>query len=318
MSDRSRNRNYRQNRRKNANNSVDSSTYDSAGENGSKNQNFRSKNSKDMRPIRSQGMKSHGATAKPMRPNTKSGTKITVKVAPGKWIWGYHAVFAAIANPKRSLNALYVSKKMAERMKITPRSCAAEVYIVRPSEIDALLPEGAVHQGVALSCAPLGSQHLDEITKEARGLILVLDQITDPHNVGAIFRLAKAFNANGIVMQSRHAPPLMGATAKVAVGTVETVPHVLVTNIANTLLTLQKYNWRVTGLAGEAKITLQQALVNSEAEIIVMGAEGPGLRKRVRDCCDQLAKIPMPGGTESLNVSTAAAIALYETVRSAG
>ena len=105
-----------------------------------------------------------------------------------------------------------------------------------------------------MHCAPLPSAHLDEIASPAKGLILVLDQITDPHNVGAMFRLASAFAAKAVIMQDRHAPPLAGATAKVAVGTMEAVPHVLVTNIANTLLSLQKSGWRVTGLAGEADV----------------------------------------------------------------
>ncbi len=236
------------------------------------------------------------------------------------WIWGTHAVKAALENPRRSKNQLLLSPKAAQKLALDEQELPPSLKIrqTHPGEIDGLLPDGAVHQGAALSCAPLACADLDDICREAKGLILVLDQITDPHNVGAMFRLAAAFNAKGIIMQSRHAPPLMGATAKVAVGTVESVPHVLVTNIANTLLALQDKGWRVTGLAGEAKIDLQQAFRNAEAEVIVMGAEGPGLRKRVRDCCDQLAKIPMPGHAESLNVSTATGIALYEAVRNTG
>ncbi len=239
------------------------------------------------------------------------------------WIWGYHGVKAALENPKRTHHKLYITRKTAEKLGVALLvPLKNNVFVMHPGDIDDLLQNGAVHQGAALLSAPLPAYDLQDIAEPATGMIVVLDQITDPHNVGAMFRLAAAFGAKAIIMQTRNAPPLAGAVTKVAVGTVETVPHVLVTNIANTLLDLQKTGWRVTGLAGEAKITLEQAFINAEAEVIVMGAEGPGLRKRVRDCCDQLAKIPMPGseksGAESLNVSTAAGIALYEAVRGLG
>jgi len=255
------------------------------------------------------GMKSHGSGA--------SRADFGTNNAKENWIWGHHAVKAALLNPRRTHHKLLVSKTMFERLGECLKGYKGELLKVHPSEIDDLLPDGAVHQGAALKTAPLPDYDLEAVAYPAKGLIIVLDQITDPHNVGAIFRLAAAFGARGLIMQTRNAPPLAGAVTKVAVGTVETVPHVLVTNIANTLLELQKMGWRVTGLAGEANITLEQAFVRAEAEVVVMGAEGPGLRKRVRDCCDQLAKIPMPGdGAESLNVSTAAGIALYEAVRS--
>jgi len=262
---------------------------------------------------KSRGMKTHAA------PANRSGSHN--EASKENWIWGYHAVKAAIENPRRTHHKLCVSKTMFERLTDSLSGFTGELLKVHPSEIDDLLPNGAVHQGAALKSAPLPDHDLDAVARpapgqQANGLIIVLDQITDPHNVGAIFRLAAAFGAKAVVLQTRGAPPLAGAVTKVAVGTVETVPHVLVTNIANTLLEFQKMGWRVTGLAGEADISLQQAFQCAEAEVIVMGAEGPGLRKRVRDCCDQLAKIPMPGGgAESLNVSTAAGIALYEAVR---
>jgi len=260
---------------------------------------------------KSRGIKTHGGS-----PNRRDFGN---EAAKENWIWGYHAVKAALENPRRTHHKLLVSKTMYERLGDSLKRFTGELIKVHPSEIDDLLPDGAAHQGAALKSAPLPDHDLDAIASPAKGLIIVLDQITDPHNVGAIFRLAAAFGAKAVVLQTRGAPPLAGAVTKVAVGTVETVPHVLVTNIANTLLELQKMGWRVTGLAGEASTTLQQAFQRAEAEVIVMGAEGPGLRKRVRDCCDQLAKIPMPGseksGAESLNVSTAAGIALYEAVR---
>ncbi|PHS76610.1 MAG: 23S rRNA (guanosine(2251)-2'-O)-methyltransferase RlmB [Robiginitomaculum sp.] len=263
---------------------------------------------------KSRGIKTHGGS-----PNRRD---FGSEAAKENWIWGHHAVKAALENPRRTHHKLLVSKTMYERLgdsiKGFPKEFKGELIKVHPSEIDDLLPDGAAHQGAALKSAPLPDHDLDAIASPAKGLIIVLDQITDPHNVGAIFRLAAAFDAKAVVLQTRGAPPLAGAVTKVAVGTVETVPHVLVTNIANSLLELQKMGWRVTGLAGEANITLQQAFQRAEAEVIVMGAEGPGLRKRVRDCCDQLAKIPMPGEAESLNVSTAAGIALYEATRNIG
>ncbi len=278
-----------------------------------KNKGFKAHKSRNMRPNRSKGIKNHAETTKPV-PNRRQKSQ---ENKSGHWIWGIHASEAALKNPKRTLHKIFMTPKCASKLKIDSSRPirGAQINIVSPAEIDALLPETASHQGIALACAPLPALSIHDIAGEAKGLLIILDQITDPHNVGAMFRLAKAFNAKAIVMQSRNAPPLVGATAKVAVGTVESVPCVHVTNIANTLLELQKMNWRVTGLAGEATITLQQAFQNAEAEAVVLGAEGPGLRKRVRDCCDQLAKIPMPGGAESLNVSTAAAIALYEAVR---
>jgi 23S rRNA (guanosine2251-2'-O)-methyltransferase len=148
----------------------------------------------------------------------------------------------------------------------------------------------------------------------------VLDQITDPHNVGAMLRLCSAFGVRALVMQTRKAPPLSGALAKVAVGCLESVPVCLETNIANMLMNLQRIGWMVTGLAGETDMELKDAVSGGGKHVIVMGAEGPGLRERVRKTCDQLAKIPMmseavPGQAESLNVATAAAIALYEARR---
>jgi len=263
---------------------------------------------------KSRGMKTHGGSINP-RGGTANRGGFGSENTKENWIWGHHAVKAALENPRRAHHQLLVSKTMFERLGDSLKEFKGELLKVHPSEIDDLLPSGAVHQGAALKSAPLADHDLDAVASPAKGLIIVLDQITDPHNVGAIFRLAAAFGAKAVVLQTRGAPPLAGAVTKVAVGTVETVPHVLVTNIANTLLSLQKMGWRVTGLAGEANISLQQAFQRAEAEVIVMGAEGPGLRKRVRDCCDQLAKIPMPGEAESLNVSTAAGIALYEAVR---
>ena len=203
--------------------------------------------------------------------------------------------------------------------------------IVMPGMLDKQLggqnAHGVSHQGIAMKCAPLEWPALEDICEHSPedALILVLDQITDPHNVGAMLRLCSAFGVSALVMQDRNSPPATGATAKVAVGCVESVPVCRVTNIANTLETLKKQGFMVTGLAGETDLTLGQTLGHVHngkkgRHAIVMGAEGPGLRDRVMKTCDQLAKIPMmsaniPGEAESLNVATAAGIALYEARR---
>ena len=241
------------------------------------------------------------------------------------WIWGTHAVIAALGNPSRTAWELRASPRALQKLPngLCDKQNQLKIVETEPSALDNFLPSGTAHQGLALRASAPPSTPLDVLaaqTQETQGILLVLDQVTDPQNVGAMFRLAKAFGLRGIIMQDRHAPPLSGATAKVAVGTLESVPFALVTNIANSLNTLKDLGWMVTGLAGEAELSLERAFAlpknaHAKANVIVMGAEGAGLRPRVRSCCDQLAKIDMPGGAESLNVSTAAAIAIYEAAK---
>jgi 23S rRNA (guanosine2251-2'-O)-methyltransferase len=187
--------------------------------------------------------------------------------------------------------------------------------IVTPDQVSRVLPQGAVHQGVALSCVPLSPQKLDEIAAlPGRKLVLVLDQIEDPHNVGAILRSAAAFDAAAVVVQERHAPAESGALAKSASGALDIIPYLSVVNIARALEQLCDYGfWRVA-LTGDAGQTLAGAIVSRDLAL-VLGSEGTGIRRLVRERCDDSATIPIGNRMESLNVSNAAAIALYECRR---
>ena len=276
-------------------------------------------------PKRAYGARAHGATAAPRSPKTSTKKapkrRSNAKHEGGSgWIYGTHACLAALANPRRTIHELILTESAANRLKLPSGGVIPQ--IVEPHHIDRKLPKSAVHQGIALKAAPLEWPALEILADAAPedGLILVLDQITDPHNVGAMLRLSSAFGVSALVMQSRKAPPLSGALAKVAVGCLETIPVCLETNIANTLQNLQRIGWQVTGLAGETENNLADVLHSGTKQVIVMGAEGPGLRDRVRKTCDQLARIPMQsravrGEAESLNVATAAGIALYEARR---
>ncbi len=268
-------------------------------------------------PKRAAGTRSHGATSLPRSPKKRSKSR---HEGGSGWIYGSHACLAALSNPRRTIHELLLTESAANRLKLPTGGVMPQ--IVDPQHIDRKLPRGTVHQGIALKCAPLEWPALEVLAEAAPkdGLILVLDQITDPHNVGAMLRLSSAFGVTALVMQTRKAPPLVGSLAKVAVGCLETIPICLETNIANTLQNLQRIGWQVTGLAGETELTLSDALHSGTKQVIVMGAEGPGLRERVRKTCDQLARIPMSsravaGEAESLNVATAAGIALYEARR---
>jgi 23S rRNA (guanosine2251-2'-O)-methyltransferase len=231
-----------------------------------------------------------------------------------EWIWGWHAVEAALANPRRGTPL---------RLLATPeRARQLEARFDRPKmleladnhKIGLCLPPGAVHQGVALRPAPLEEARLADFEPRPGAVLLMLDQVTDPQNVGAILRSAAAFGAAGVVLQDRHAPKLSGALAKAAAGAVEklTVAHVV--NLSRALDELTDAGWRAIGLAGAAGRPLAEVL-DGAPTVLVLGSEGDGLRRLVSEHCDELAKIPMPGGFESLNVSAAAAIALYEAVR---
>jgi 23S rRNA (guanosine2251-2'-O)-methyltransferase len=229
---------------------------------------------------------------------------------PKEWVWGVHAVEAALANPAR---------EAPKRMLVTPDR--ARAYEGRPGveifdgpDIARQLPFGAVHQGIALKIEPPPALSIDEIGEEASGLLLMLDQVTDPQNVGAVFRSAAAFGARGVILQDRHAPSLSGSLAKAAAGAVDKVPHAVAVNLSRALERLNDLGWRAVGLDGDAETTLEEAL-DGRPTVLVLGSEGEGIRRLVAEHCDTLAKIPMPGGFESLNVSNAAAIALYEAAR---
>jgi 23S rRNA (guanosine2251-2'-O)-methyltransferase len=230
------------------------------------------------------------------------------------WIWGRHAVLAALANPRRKRISLHVTRNASNDLNEADRASAR---IEMPGELDAKLPPGAVHQGFALKAGALEPEWLQAVTEPTHGLLVVLDQITDPQNAGAIFRSAAAFGVRSIIMQDRKAPPLFGALCKAAVGCTEVIGHVRVTNIADTILTLRKAGRFVIGLAGEADAPLGDLVAANAGPglVIVMGAEGDGLRQRVAESCDALARIPMGPKAESLNVSAAAAVAPYEASR---
>jgi len=258
---------------------------------------------------------------KPSHRNTRKRTDYTRRSSPAStgnsgWIWGRHAVLAAIANPRREIRALHVTRNAARDLPPDTPHTQTE-----PSEIDRLLPPGAVHQGFAAEAANLESEHVNSVLDPTHGALLVLDQVTDPHNVGAVIRSAAAFGIRAIVLQDRKAPPLLGTVCKSAVGAAERVPHVRVTNIADTLLAMRERGRYVIGLAGQAETSLADAIAGPDQAgrgpglVLVMGSEEKGLRPRVAEACDALARIPMTDVIESLNVSNAAAIALYEAAK---
>ena len=240
----------------------------------------------------------------------------------GDWIWGRHAVIAAIANPARApLKRLLATQEALRALQSDPtvREPLAGLTpeVLGSNEIARLLPPGAVHQGLALSAQPLEELALEDIADPPHGVILMLDQVTDPQNVGAVFRSAAAFGARGVILQDRNAPPFTGALIKAAAGAMEQAPAVRVVNLARALERLSDLGWRTVGLAGEAEADLADVLSDPAPTVLVLGSEGEGLRRLVGEHCDTLARIPMPGGFESLNVSAAAAVALYEASRAA-
>ena len=231
-----------------------------------------------------------------------------------EWLWGWHAVAAALANPLREKPMRVMATEDRARQLTEQFGKIETLGIFDNPTIAQQLPQHAVHQGLALKSAALEGLTLEEMAEPAHGVILMLDQVTDPQNVGAIFRSAAAFGARGVILQDRHAPALSGALAKAAAGAVDQVPHARVVNLSRALERLADLGWRAVGLDGTAEETLDQA-IDSRPTVIVLGSEGDGIRRLVAEHCDTLAKIPMPGGFESLNVSAAAAIAMYEASR---
>lgn len=225
-------------------------------------------------------------------------------------LWGRHAVEAALMNPERKHRKLWATREgIASLCGDLPADFPVEYADAQ--DLARLVARDAPHQGLVLECAPLEDVFLDEVMDgdPARPLV-VLDQVTDPHNVGAILRSAAAFNACAIVTQDRHAPPESGVVAKSASGALEIVPWVRVVNLSRALEEIAEAGyWRI-GLAGESDTTLAAALPAGPVAL-VLGAEGEGMRENVAAHCDALARLPISERMESLNVSNAAAIALY-------
>jgi 23S rRNA (guanosine2251-2'-O)-methyltransferase len=223
--------------------------------------------------------------------------------------WGKHAVAAALDNPDRRVLKAWATREAAGFMQFPPE---LPVVMAEAPDLGRMVPHDAPHQGVVIEVEPLEDIWLGDVLAEApeRATLLVLDQVTDPHNVGAILRSAAAFGAIGIVTQDRHSPPEGGALAKAASGALERVPWVRVVNLARALEEIAEAGfWRI-GLAGEATTDLKEAL-GPPRVALVLGAEGPGMRSNTRDHCDALARLPISDAVESLNVSNATAVALY-------
>ena len=265
-------------------------------------------------PRRNEG-KSEGAGWSPSgRHGGRSASKHGGAATATDWVWGWHATLAALANPlrgppRRLVTTAERAKELAVRLPALPAPEIADA-----AAIAQLLPHGAAHQGVALKAGPIEPLSLQELASPAEGVLVMLDQLTDPQNVGAVFRSAAAFGARGVIVQDRHAPNFTGALVKAAAGALDLTPHARVVNLARALDELADLGWRAVGLAGDAEEPLDQVL-DARPTVLVLGSEGDGLRRLVGEHCDALARIPMPGGFESLNVSAAAAVALYEATR---
>lgn len=239
------------------------------------------------------------------------------------WLYGTHAVIAALVNPRRTIRRLVATPEAAKIL--APHF--AEGRAVRPlpaeelidkSDFERLLPPGAVHQGIAALVEPLPGFAIEDLARQGslreNATVLILDQVTDPRNVGAILRSAAAFGILAVVVPDRHSPEETGVLAKSASGALERMPLVRVTNVARAIDTLKAAGFWIAGLAGEAPVTMARQKLSGRIAL-VLGAEGEGLRRLTREHCDYLVKLPMTDAVESLNVSNAAAIAMYELIR---
>ncbi|WP_234679015.1 23S rRNA (guanosine(2251)-2'-O)-methyltransferase RlmB [Bradyrhizobium monzae] len=223
-------------------------------------------------------------------------------------LYGWHSVTMALANPQRQIRKLTLTENAARRLADENIDTRIAPEIVRPQDIDRLLSPDAVHQGLLAEADPLPSPDIEDLKQE--GMVLVLDQITDPHNVGAILRSAAAFAVKAIVTTARHSPEATGVLAKAASGALELVPMVTVQNLARALAILNEIGFLTVGLDSEGSEDLSDVTLR-EPLALVLGAEGKGLRQLTRETCSVVARLDMPGEIKSLNVSNAAVLSLY-------
>ena len=231
------------------------------------------------------------------------------------WLFGLHAVRDALMNPRREKLHLILTPNAADKLAEAVTAAGIEPEIQDPRRFKAPLDPNSVHQGAALEVRPLDWGRLEDVAIASEGALrlVLLDRVTDPHNVGAILRSAEVFGAQAVIGTRHHAAPETGALAKTASGALERQPYLRERNLADTLVALQGMGYLVLGLDGEAEVTIEEALEGRRADpvALVLGAEGPGLRPKTRETVDRLVRIDFAGGFGSLNVSNAAAVALY-------
>ncbi len=269
----------------------------------------------DSRPYKKTGQENSNAQKpdtktknRPARPMARAGRQ--AKSATDHYIYGMHAVRAALKNPRRRKSALFATSNAIERLGMTSPGAGPDVpvNILQPRELDQMIGTKAVHQGVMLRVMPLPRLELKDL--EDFRLLVILDQISDPHNVGAILRTACAFGASAVITTTRHAPQETGVMAKAASGALDMMPMVEVGNLGEAIKTLKKQAVWCMGLDSDADTPLNKA-DKQHNMALVLGAEGKGLRQKTRQLCDQVCRLDMPGQIKSLNVSNAAAIAMF-------
>ncbi len=275
---------------------------------------------RDREPERAGRGASHGDA--PARIQGGRGQAEKAQVGGPYWVYGHHAVTAVLGNPQRKLLRLARTGADIEPGEVEGGGGDWPDWEQVPRDIlESWLPYGAVHQGIAAKVHPLPERGIEDVVADAadrdRAVVLILDQVTDPQNVGAILRSAAAFGAIAVVLTERNAAPESGALAKAASGALEHVPLIRVTNLARAIDSLKKGGFWIAGLAAEAERTLAQARLTGKIGL-ALGAEGPGLRRLTREHCDLLVRLPTGGPIDHLNVSNAAAVSLYELVRDAG
>lgn len=276
--------------------------------------------------------KGRGAQNKRARPASKRSPREqpdspradSAPESPGHWLYGSHAALAALGNPVRRVHEVKLTAGFRQRhdpalaAALDRRRDQPPLHMADRDAIAAMLPPEAAHQGIAVRLDPLPGLSVSNLVARLdgapRALVVMLDQVTDPRNVGAVMRSALAFAANALILQTRHAPPETGALAKAASGALETLPLVRATNLSRAVEALQKADFHCVGLAAEADRALADSGLTGRVAL-VLGAEGRGLRRMVAAHCDILARLPTHDPVADLNIANAAAVALYEVAR---